>query len=219
MKAHSKSYGIAKLGRHTAALLLGAGTVLGVAGAGYAASTTSGGQASITLSGSDVALCNHNNTSWDLSKVVTGTPTVEAPSVTWTVTATKVGVSHTILEVNGFVAVTNTGSAPAPVGNIVINLQRQRGNKWVSASADVVTAYAGDAAKSANILATQSAESTTSNAQWNSPATYLVSGAQGTFKENAASGTVEFTDADYNTAFSLQPGYTIPVGATVNLLY
>jgi hypothetical protein len=167
-------------------------------------------QASITLTGSDVALCLHNDTSWELTKAVSDADAVLG-TVTWTVTATRGATSNNILQVNGFVAIKNTGTADATIGNIVVNLQRKNGNKWKSASVDVANAFAGDAATSANVVAA----ATDTQVGFN----YIASGPQGTFKENAASGALEFTDLDDNTVWALTPEKTIPPGATVNLLF
>src|SRR5262245_20065729 len=99
-------------------------------------------QASVTLTGGDTALCLHNDTSWSFTKTPNVTSPVPSPStVSWTVTATRGSTTNDILEVNGFVRVTNTGTAPATIGNIVVNLQRRRlaasQIRWVSAAADV----------------------------------------------------------------------------------
>ena len=172
------------------------------------AGTAAAQQASITLRNSDVALCHHNNTDWNLTKTVTSVSEDES-DVTWDVTATRGATSANYLSVNGFVAVQNTGTADATIGNIVVNLQRQRvvsgKNRWVSASVDAADATNGDAATSANIVAAASQETPAWNAfnNYNNPATYAVSGAKGTFKENTASGALEFTDADNNTIWAI----------------
>jgi hypothetical protein len=163
-------------------------------------------QSSVTLAGSDVALCNKTDTDWSLSKLVTGNA---AGTVTWTVTATKGAVSDNFLVVNGFVAVTNTGTADATIGNIVVNLQQQinqgtvKKPKWVwtTVSSDVADAFHGDAATTANICSSASSEGLSS------------------FTENSASGKLEFTDADSNTIWAITPQETIPPGQTVNLLF
>jgi hypothetical protein len=169
-------------------------------------------QASITLSGSDVALCNHNNTEWSLTKKVTDDDRM-AHTVTWTVTATRGATSDNMILANGFVSVTNTGTGKATIGNIVVNLQRKIGAKWKSASVDVADATHGDAATKACIVAAASDTLVVAGGP------YTVSGAKGTFTENAASGPLEFTDADSNTLFSLTPQKTLQPGETVNLFY
>ena len=54
-------------------------------------------------------------------------------------------------------AVTNTGSGPATIGHIVVNLQKRQGNSWVTKSSDVANAAQGDAATTAKIDAAASA--------------------------------------------------------------
>jgi hypothetical protein len=154
-------------------------------------------QASITLQNCGEELCHKNNTSWTLTK----DGSLSGNTITWSVTATKGATNANMLTVDGFVSITNTGTAPATIGNIVVNLQRKPSVKWVTASSDVANAFAGDAATTANLCSGASSEGLSS------------------FTENSCSGPLEFTDADSNTIFSLTPQQTIAVGATVNLLY
>ena len=110
----------------------------------------------------------------------------------------------------------------------MVNLQKPRTGAntgacrnvpWVSAAADVATAFVGDAATLANIVAAASSENPGCNAVQGA-SNYTVSGAQGTFKETTGvSGALEFTDADSNTAFALTPEKTLAPGASINLLY
>jgi hypothetical protein len=86
------------------------------------------------------------------------------------------------------------------------------GIKWVSACADVADATNGDAATWSNIVAAASQEAPNGY-------NYVKSGSQGTFSETAGSGTLEFTDAVFNTAFSLVPQVVIPPGQAIDLLY
>lgn len=181
-------------------------------------------QASITLQNSDAKYCYTHDNLWDLSKTVTGN-TVEngVGTVTWTVTATK-SSGPTTFTVHGGLTVTNTGSAPATIGNIVVNLQKPNSPKkgsnapYVSIAADVANATNGDAATAANIVAAGSQENATTNAAWGTN-NYTVAGAKGTFTETAGSGPLEFKDASDNTVFSLVPQPVIPVGGSVTLLY
>ena len=109
-------------------------------------------QASITLGNSDAKYCYTHNNLWDLSKTVTGN-TVEngVGTVTWTVTATKDSSGAPTFTVHGGLTVTNSGTAPATIGNIVVNLQKpnspKRGSNapYVSIAADVADATNGDA--------------------------------------------------------------------------
>jgi hypothetical protein len=188
-------------------------------------------QASITLNGSDVALCNMDDTSWSISKTGTYAPTdsmvQQIGTVSWTVTATKVAVSDKMLKVNGFVRVTNTGSANATIGNIVVNLQRQvlvgtgknKKTYWISAAADMADSTMGDASTHDNIVAAASAEDPAINLS-NGPHNYVVSGAMGTFTETpGVSGPLEFTDANNNSTFSLNPQISLAPGASINLMF
>lgn len=203
------------------------GMCAAVLAAGIEAQAASGGtpQASITLRASDMNFCYKQDANWTLTKSNDQTqPTVPSlTTVTWTVTATKGAPGPKEICATGLFSVTNSGSAPATIGNIVVNLQRQKlvANKtrWVSASADVADATNGNAATSDKIVATASQEDPAWNAVWNTPATYAVAGSQGTFSENDASGAVEFTDADNNTIWAITPQQVIPVGQTVNLYF
>lgn len=194
-----------------------------VAAAAFGGKTPPAGQASITLTNCNSELCNANNTAWSLAKapsLQSITLPDDSPTITWTVTATKGATSDNFLSVDGVVTVTNTGSANATIGNIVINLQKKLVNtsNWVSVAADVADATNGDAATMANIVAAASAESAAVNAAFGPP-NYTVSGAQGTFKETAASGPLSFTDASSNTIFSLTPQVSLAPGNSITLLY
>src|SRR5688572_1938760 len=83
-------------------------------------------QASLSLQNCDTKLCYQNNTSWSLTKEVTGnTVTNGVGTITWTVTATKGTVSGNVIEVHGYLDIHNGGGANATIGNIVINLQKR----------------------------------------------------------------------------------------------
>lgn len=174
-------------------------------------------QASLTLKSTDCQLAHYQVANWSLTKTVQANWAWDATAATvpWTVTATRGANDPAKLVVVGYLDVTNTGSAPATIGNIVVNLQAQKlVNKktiWQSVAADVATAAQGDAATSANIIAAASAE-TTNNIN------YTVTGAQGTFTETAGSGKLEFSVGG-NTVWALVPQKTIAVGETVELLY
>ena len=122
-------------------------------------------------------------------------------TVTWTITATKQSTKAGQLVVTGFVAVTNSGSANATIGNIVANLQTKSGSSWQSVSADCADATHDDAATSCKVDPKASSENLA------------------VFAENAASGSLEFMDANANTVFSLVPEQGIAPGATVTLLF
>jgi len=195
------------------------------AAAAFAAGKTPApaGQASITLTNCNGELCNANDTAWTLVK----SPASQSrnlpddpATIQWTVTATRGATGPTLLSVFGVVTVTNTGTANATLGNIVINLQRKlpSSSSWVSVAADIADATNGDAATSANIVAAASAENAATNAALGPP-NYTVSGAKGTFVETAGSGPLQFTDASSNTIFSLNPQVSLAPGASITLLY
>jgi len=182
-------------------------------------------QASITLGNSDAKYCYTHNNLWTLTKEVSGnTVNNGVGTVTWTINATKDSSGPTTFTVHGGLTVTNTGNAPATIGNIVVNLQKpnspKRGSNapYVSIAADVANATNGDAATSVKIVAAGSQENAATNAAWGTN-NYTVSGAQGTFTETPGSGSLEFTDASDNTIFSLIPQPSIAPGASITLLY
>jgi hypothetical protein len=180
-------------------------------------------QASLTLDNSDLALCYGNLTSWSLTKSV---DSIAGPkgdnTVTWTVTATKGQTSGDQLLVSGYMTVKNTGSSGAIIGNIVVNLQKGKNvgttakPKWVwaSVSASVADATQGSTATYANIVAKASSE-----VPAYSGGTYKVTGARGTFTENAFAGPLQLLDLDANDIWSITPQKTIAPGQTVNLVF
>jgi hypothetical protein len=159
----------------------------------------SGGTANVALSTSNAAISQTSNTAWTLAK--TGAVNTSSKTVTWTITATKQPTKAGELVVTGFVAVTNSGSANATIGNIVANLQTKSGSSWQSVSADCADATHDDAATSCKIDPKASSENLA------------------VFAENAASGSLKFMDANANTVFSLVPQQGIAPGATVTLLF
>lgn len=184
-------------------------------------------QASITLTNCNSELCNANNTEWSLDKTPSSQTLTGDNTITWTVSATRGATSDNFITVNGVMTVTNTGSAPATIGNIVVNLQKPRTGPnigacrnvpWVSAAADVANATFGDLATSAKIVAAGSQENAGCNLL-QGPNNYAVSSPQGTFIETAGSRSLEFTDADSNTVWAITPEQTLPVGGSVTLLY
>ena len=206
-----------RLLRYALATTLGV-TLLGTTGA-FAQ------QASITLTQCDGKPCYSHDNTWTIEKKVTeNTVANGVGTVTWTVTATKDSSAAATYSVHGGVTIKNTGSAPATIGNIVVNLQKPNSPKkgsnasHVSIAANVADATQGDAATKAYLVASGSQENAATNAAWGTN-NYTVSGAQGTFKETSCSGTLEFTDASNNTLFSLVPQPVIPVGESVTLLY
>ena len=113
-------------------------------------------QASLTVSCGTVNVCNANNTSWELDKsldTTSGDFAQGTGSITWMVTVTKGSTTANTLTYMGSLTITNTGSAPATIGNIVINLQRKPGPgaQFATVSSDVADATQGDLATTAKI--------------------------------------------------------------------
>ena len=175
----------------------GSGTILWTVVLALAAAPCVAQQGSLVLKDADVELCHRNETSWDLAK----TGVLADGKVTWTVTVTKGDVSPATVSGFGFVRILNGGTAGAWLGNIVVNLQRRQGNKWVTACSDVADATSGDAATKARVVAGASSEG------------------KSCFEENAASGSLTFTDANANSIFSLVPQFVLPGGQTIDLLF
>lgn len=198
--------------------------VLGCPPAALMSAKEGEGQASLSVDG-DMDLGHCVNTKWELTKTGERSP-LEPPgpyTVTWTVTATKVGTSDADLTVMGSLTIINGGSADAPIGNIVVNLQKRVGTDWISAAANVADATAGDAATAGSILASASAEDPVLNGGYNyitmvldPPVGKFV---EGRFWETAPSGTLEFTNAADDTPWLLTPLKVIAPGETVNLLF
>ena len=159
------------------------------------------GFANVVLLQAGTTLTATTNTAWTLAK--TGTVNTANSTVTWTITATPGATTSGSLTAQGFLLVANLGTAGATIGNIVVNLQTRSGAlaPWVTRSSDIADATHGDAATSALVVPGGNTEH------------------QSKFTENAASGTLSFTDAKNNTAFSLSPEITIPRLSVVPLLF
>jgi len=180
-------------------------------------------QASITLMNSDVAYCYKQDASWTINKTNdapngvngSGGNIVSGSNVNWTIAVNRGANSPTQLCAVGTVIVQNSGTAPATIGNIVVDVQRSvnsGGTKWKAVFADVADAHSGDLAATDKVVAGAMASQTDY-----SPVA-SVSGAVGTFVENSYSGQLEFTD-NSNTVWSISPQQTIPVGGSVTLLF
>ena len=148
--------------------------------------------------------CYKNDTPWGVTKTVSPSgPVASGTAVQFTVQITRGATSSNIICAVGYVSIKNGGTNTAFIGNIVVNLQKRVGSRWVSAAADVADATLGDGATSANIVASQSQE----RANFYN---YTVSGQKGTFNETiGSSGTLSFTDADANTLFALTPSFNL----------
>jgi len=130
--------------------------------------------------------------------------------------------------------VQNTGSYPATIGNIVVNLQRfektckptKYTNTWVSQAADMADGDNGDTASTDNIVANASQEIVDADqacgAKNYTTKTFKVSGnsyTEGTFVTTPGSGTVQFNYLG-NTTFSIEaPNNAIPAGQSVTFTY
>src|SRR6266487_5890260 len=107
-------------------------------------------QASITLQNCDANYCYTHDNKWTLTKAVTeNTVTDGVGTVTWTITATKDSSAAPTFTVNGGLTIYNSGTAPATIGNIVVNLQKpaaknKQNVSWVSIAADAADATQGD---------------------------------------------------------------------------
>lgn len=167
-----------------------------------AAGAVSAQQASLTVACGPMGVCNTTNTDWSLTKQADVASIYTPATATWTVEAAKAGTSSAVLGVSSSLTITNTGSAPATIGNIVANLQKKvSGNKFVTVASDVADATHSDDATEADVCSGASSEGLSH------------------FKENAFSGPLNFTDAVNNTVWALNPAKTIAPGETVTLNY
>jgi hypothetical protein len=182
-------------------------------------------QANITLSNVGVTGALATNTNWSIAK----NGAFASGTASWTVGVTKVSVSDQIIQVDGQFTITNTGTGRAPIGNIIINLQRPCGLVWVSAAIDVADATFGQAATYGNFISTASAEKIARNQPSSScggPGNYAITTTvaghavkEGTFFTTSASGTVDFISASDNSVFSLVPEFNLAAGTSKRLFY
>jgi hypothetical protein len=163
----------------------------------YAASAPN--RAAVDLDISSITLTQIGDTAWSLKKQ--GSINTANSTVTWEIAAEEVATVAGQLVISGEMKVRNTGSGPAPIGNIVVNLQTRFGSNWTTQSSNIADATYGDDAITATIVKQASSEG------------------QERFMENAASGPLNFMDASNNTLFSLIPQAEILPGATVPLLF
>ena len=183
-------------------------------------------QANVSLGYAGVIGALATNTSWSIVK----NGSLAAGTASWTVGVTKVSVSHEIIEVDGQFRIFNTGTGPARLGNIIINLQRPCAAGWVSAAVDVADATFGQAATYGNFAAAASRENVVRNnpaSSCNGPGNYVTTTPpypgqtlkEGTLFTTLASGTVDFTNAADNSVFSLVPEFKLPAGTSIKLFY
>jgi hypothetical protein len=101
--------------------------------------------------------------------------------------------------------INNTGSAPAPIGNIVVNLQTRVNNKWKTFATDAADAYRGDLSELPPLTPVNVVPGASSEGNM-------------TFFTSAATGTLLF-DKNYNTIFSIDPAKVLKPGESVDLTY
>jgi len=163
------------------------------------AASAAGGGAGLKLESVSASLTLTSETEWSLAK--TGSVNTTNSTVTWTISATQGATTPGELVLSGQLTMSNTGSAPATIGNVVVNLQSKQSSQWVTRSSDIADATSGDGATSASVVSSASSEDASS------------------FSENAASGELEFEDAATNAPFSLVPQVAIGAGQTTTLLF
>lgn len=153
--------------------------------------------ANLALTSAATGVVLTSDSRWNLSK----TGALSGNTVSWTVEVSRAPTIAGRLAIQGQMTVANSGSGAATIGNIVVNLQKRQGNRWVTAASDVADATQGDDATRAHIQAAASSEN------------------RATFTENGASGMLNFMDASNNTVFSLVPQATIAAGSSKTLLF
>ncbi len=182
--------------------------ILGLISNASSAKSSSGSQANITLIGGATTQHQYNNTSWSLTKssnsviaAETTWPNTSNGTVVWNVTATKKATTSNTLAFYGYIGIQNSGDAPASIGNIVVNLQRNINTNWVTIASDIANANQGESATTANVILDTNL------------------GGRGILYENEASGKLSLTDANGNTTWSLVPTKTIAAGELTSLVF
>lgn len=171
-------------------------------------------QASLTLSNtaSGNNLCyDLDSIKWDLN--MSGSYDEGNNKINWTVNVVKsIIASLPTLKTFGVLSITNTGSAPADIGNIVINLQRKdQGGQYYTFVSDIADVTNGDLFYVKNTCSGEKSG-------------YIVT-KQGTSSvivkcvESSMSGPLTFWNEDSNSIFSIVGGFYINPGDTKVLLY
>ena len=160
-------------------------------------------QASLKLDYEQPTIVQTNEPKWILEKRSLVGDTLPSPSgtINWAAIATRKDLSANQLTIYGCLVIRNEGEAPAPIGNIVINLQRRFEKKWVTHVSNIADATQGNGANFAVISPSASAEK------------------RNFFTEGKASGSLSFTDLDTNQAFELTPQQSIEPRDCVRLVY
>jgi hypothetical protein len=170
--------------------------------------------ANIVVDDSGQAVYYRNETEWKLTNYVS----LEGQIATWAITLQRKATGPDMLAVHGFVRVRNAGNVAAPLGNVVVNLQRRVGTDWVSAAANCADATHGDAANSSRFVLGATRENAGLNATLG-PSNFVSDGSTGTFVETAGSGTLSLWNGDGNTVFSMIPQVALEPGQSLTLLY
>ena len=199
------------------------------------------GQASITLNGGALAPpCYGQIRDWEITKVRNSASPAPSPSpgdvvtadadgkakVSWTVTVTNKGLEgdgstpDQYLKVSGYINVTNTGSAPATIGNIALNLQEKvGGSKFKTISTDAADATHGDLFTSPLPTPSPPGVWVVRGALSDPTSTTMTSQNAAYLCLNKGSGSIVFTDPASNDEWAITPQQSIAVGQTVSLLF
>jgi len=89
-----------------------------------------GPSADISLTDASATLIQTGTSGWTLNK----SGSLNGNTVTWKINAKQVDTTNMsgYLLFNGQITIFNSGSAPATLGNIVVNLKKRVGNKWMT---------------------------------------------------------------------------------------
>jgi hypothetical protein len=155
-------------------------------------------QASLKIEHEQPTIIQTNTPKWTLEKKFLSSV---LPTLSWAAIATRGPLSQSQLTVYGYLYIRNTGSEPAPIGNIVVNLQRRIDHKWVTYVSDIADATKGNAAYFANISPSGSSEK------------------RDFFTEGKVSGNLYFTDVDTAQPFDLVPQQAIAPEGSVRLVF
>ncbi|MBI3929332.1 MAG: hypothetical protein HY319_27545 [Armatimonadetes bacterium] len=154
-------------------------------------------QASLSLASASTTLGHKAEKGWSLEK----TGARAENTVSWSVAAREERTGPPEIVLSGYLKITNSGEGPAPLGNLVINLQRRQGKRWVTVSSQVADATLGEAATSAKVVPAACSEGS------------------GVVYENNATGRLRLMDAERNSLFCLSRRGLLPGGESLGLLY
>jgi hypothetical protein len=148
---------------------------------------------------------------WSLAK--TGRVDTSAQTVTWDIAATSTSSGQKTLVVTGKVTLWNIGTAPATIGNIVVNLDAKNptGNSFTTVASNVADAAHGDAATSVKIVGMSDPDADQDDD--NNPFVDVR-----TVTENGGSGTLTFTKGA-STPWAISPKQQIPAFGSLDLRF